>query len=89
MKPTPEELRMALAEAEHLREAGDDPCHLAKTVLYQHERLRHLETVLAHAERLIKFGLDEHEHALLVKALDAAKRAEEAASKGEETLGLG
>lgn len=89
MKPTPEELRMALAEAEHLREAGNDTCHLAKTVLYQHERLRHLESVLAHAERLVKFGLDEHEHALLLKALDAAERAEEAAGKGGEALGLG
>lgn len=89
MKPTPEQLRMALAEAEHLREAGNDPCHLARTVLYQHERLRHLESVLAHAERLVKFGLDEHEHALLLKALDAAKRAEEAAGKGGEDLGLG
>lgn len=89
MKPTPEQLRMALAEAEHLREAGEDRCFLAKTVLYQHERLRHLEAVLAHAERLVKFGLDEHEHALLIKALDAAKRAEEAAGKGGEELGLG
>ena len=88
MKPTPEQLRMALAEAEHLREAGDDSRFLAKTVLYQHERLRHLEAVLAHAERLVRFGLDEHEHALLIKALDAAKRAEETAGQGGGDLGL-
>lgn len=89
MKPTPEQLHMALAEAEHLREAGEDARFLAKTLLYQHERLRHLEAVLAHAERLVKFGLDEHEHALLIKALDEAKRAEAAAGKGEGDWGLG
>ena len=89
MKPTPEQLHMALAEAEHLREAGEDAHFLAKTLLYQHERLRHLEAVLAHAERLVKFGLDEHEHALLIKALDEAKRAEAAAGKGDGDWGLG
>lgn len=89
MKPTPAELHQALAEAERLRDTGQDAQHLAKTLLYQHERLRHLEEVHLHAVRLVKFGLDEHEHALLLKALDAAKRAEEAAGKGGEDLGLG
>jgi hypothetical protein len=89
MKPTLEELHQALTEAQRLRAAGEDAHHLAKTVLYQQERLRHLEDVCLRAERLVKFGLDEHEHALLVKALDAARHAEEAASKSAETLGLG
>lgn len=89
MKPTPEELRQALAEAERLRDTGEDPQHLAKTLLYQHERLRHLEEVYLHAERLMQFGLDEREHALLVKALDAAKRAEQAAGQSGQALGLG
>ena len=89
MKPTLEEIHQALAEAERLRAVGQDTHHLAKTVLYQQERLRHLEDVCLRAERLVKFGLDEHEHALLVKALDAARRAEDAASKSGETLGLG
>ncbi|MBI5039707.1 MAG: hypothetical protein HZB57_00375 [Gammaproteobacteria bacterium] len=89
MKPTLEELHQALTEAQRLRAAGEDTQHLAKTVLYQQERLRYLEDVYLRAERLVQFGLDEHEHALLVKALDAARRAEEAASKSAETLGLG
>ena len=90
MKPTLEEMHQALAEAERLRAAGEDTHHLAKTVLYQQERLRHLEDVCLRAERLVKFGLDEHEHALLVKALGAAHRFEEAASRGAgEVLGLG
>ena len=71
------------------KHTGQDVQHLAKTLLYQHERLRHLEEVHLHAVRLVTFGLDEHEHALLLKALDAAKRAEEAAGKGGEDLGLG
>ncbi len=89
MKPTLEELHQALTEAQRLRAAGEDTQHLAKTVLYQQERLRHLEEVCQRAERLVKFGLDENEHALLLKALDAARLAEEAASKAGETLGLG
>lgn len=89
MKPTLEELHEALTEAQRLRAAGEDTHHLAKVVLYQQERLRYLEDVCLRAERLVQFGLDEHEHALLVKALDAARRAEEAASKAGETLGLG
>ncbi len=88
MKPSPEELRQAVSEAERLRAAGEDTHALAKTVLYQQERLRHLEDICLRAERMVRFGMDEHEHALLVKALDAARRAEEAAVGEAETLGL-
>jgi hypothetical protein len=88
MKPTADELQQALAEAERLREADADVHHLAKTILYQHERLQHLEAVRRLAERLINFGQDEHEHALLVKALDAARHAEERAGDAGEEFGL-
>ena len=90
MKPNAEQLRLALAEAERLRATGEDGQYLARTLLYQQERLRHLEDVRLRAERLVNFGLDEHEHALLIKALDAARRAEEeAAGEADESLGLG
>ncbi len=88
MKPTADELRQALSEAERLRAAGEDSHALAKTVLYQQQRLQYLEDVCQRAERMVKFGMDEHEHALLVKALDAAHRAEAAAGGADETLGL-
>lgn len=88
MKPTAEELKQALDEAERLRESDADPHHLAKTLLYQHERLQHLEAVRRLAERLVNFGQDEHEHALLIKALDAARHAEERASGDDGDFGL-
>ncbi|MBI5462603.1 MAG: hypothetical protein HY941_10510 [Gammaproteobacteria bacterium] len=89
MKPTLEELHQAMTEAERLRATGEDKHHLAKTLLYQQGRLNYLEDVCLRAERLVRFGLDEHEHALLVKALDAARLAEAAAGGTEDTLGLG
>lgn len=89
MKPSHEELRQALAEAERLRALNEDRHSMAKTLLYQHERLRRLEDVQRHAERLVKFGLDEQEHALLITALEAARRAEEAAcAASDSSLGL-
>lgn len=90
MKPTLEELHQAMTEAERLRAAGEDKHHLAKTLLYQQERLNYLEDVCLRADRLVKFGLDEQEHALLIKALDAARHAEEEATGGTEgAFGLG
>lgn len=88
MKPSADELNEALAEAERLRAGGADAHHLAKTVLYQHERLHHLEEVRRLAERLMNFGQDEHDHALLVRALDAARRAEERAGTEARDFGL-
>lgn len=89
MKPTDDQLAEAIAEAERLRAAGEDTHFLARIVLYQRSRLQHLEEVFRRAERLINFGQDEHEHALLVKALEAARHAEaEAQGREDENLGL-
>ena len=88
MKPTVEELRQALAEAERLRETNQDGCFLAKSLLYQHARLEHLEEVRRRAERLVNFGQHEHEHAQLIRALDAARKAEERAQGSATEIGL-
>ena len=88
MKPTAEEQRLAAAEAERVHAAGEDRHFLAKTFLYQHERLQHLEEVRQLAERLVRFGQDEHEHARLVRALESARRAEERAQGGGDEFGL-
>lgn len=88
MKPTVEEQRLAIEEAERLRAAGEDRHCLAKTLLYQHDRLQHLEEVRQLAERLVHFGQDEHEHARLLKALESARRAEERATGGGDEFGL-
>ena len=44
MKPTEAELKTALAEAERLRVAGEDPHFLVKSLLYLHHRNEMLET---------------------------------------------
>lgn len=88
MKPTVEELRQALAEAERLRETNRDEHFLAKSLLYQHARLEQLEEVRRRAERLVNFGQDEHEHAQLIRVLEAARKAEERAQGESGNFGL-
>jgi len=88
MKPSDDQRAAAIAEAERLRAAGEDAHFLARTLLYQRDRLQHLEEVFRLTERLVRFGQDEHEHALLVKALEAARQAE-AAAQGREAGELG
>jgi hypothetical protein len=88
MKPTVEELRQALAEAERLRETNRDERFLAKSLLYQHARLEQLEEVRRRAERLVNLGQDEHEHAQLIRALEAARKAEERAQGESGNFGL-
>ena len=53
---------------------------LGKTLLYLDQRRRYLEKVLELADRLLLSGQDEQVHALLLKAIHAAKRAEEHAT---------
>jgi hypothetical protein len=57
-----------------------DPKYLGKTLLYLDQRRTYLEKVLELADRFLLTGQDEHNHALLLKAILAAKRAEEHAT---------
>jgi len=79
-KPTAQEYAIALRTAEVLHVEARDPRHLGKSMLYLDERRRHLEKVLELADRFLLTGQDEHTHALLLKAIHAAKRAEEHAT---------
>lgn len=89
LKPTDDELHAALAEAERMRDRGDDPHHLARALHYLEHRSRYLEAVFKAAKKYINFGQEEEEHAMLVKAIEAA-RSEELQDREEEdeTLGL-
>jgi hypothetical protein len=90
VKPTSEELRTALAEAESLYAFDDDPRHLAKSLLYLSRRVEMLEQVENAAQRYLHSGLAERNHTALVRALNQARRHEiEAAAVAEEALGLG
>ena len=79
-KPTDEEFATAMRTAEVLHVEARDPRHLGKAMLYLDERRRYLEGVLELADRFLLQGQDEHTHALLLKAILAAKRAEEHAT---------
>jgi acetoin utilization protein AcuB len=79
-KPDASEYATARQVAELLHVEARDPKFLGKTLLYLDQRCALLERVLAQADRYLVAGQDEHNHALLLKAILAAKRAEEHAS---------
>lgn len=89
-RPSDDQLQAALAQAEQLRDAGQDVNSLGHAFLYLLHRCEYLERVHEAAERYINFGQAEAEHARLVKALEHA-RAEEAREREQENedLGLG
>jgi len=79
-RPTPEERAAAIRTAEALHVEARDPRFLGKTMLYLAERNAFLEKVLDLADRFLRSGQDVHVHALLLKAVLAAKSAEEHAT---------
>ena len=84
-RPTNEQLAQALAHAEGLRVSDADPFHVARSLLYLHQRNALLEQVARAARDYVHFGLTPTHHADLVLALDALKRHED----GEASPGLG
>ena len=79
-RPTDAEYATALRTAEVLHVEARDPRHLGKAMLYLDQRRGLLEKVLELADRFLRAGQDEQTHALLLKAIHAAKRAEEHAT---------
>jgi CBS domain-containing protein len=79
-KPTDPEYATAMRTAEVLHVEARDPRFLGKAMLYLDQRRGLLERVLELADRFLRTGQDEHTHALLLKAIHAAKRAEEHAT---------
>ena len=68
------ELKEALSEAEKIRITGDDPHHVGKCLAFLHRRNVMLEEVAEHAERFLRFGLQEDERAQLRRLLDHLRR---------------
>jgi CBS domain-containing protein len=79
-KPTGDEYATAMRTAQVLHVEARDPRYLGKAMLYLDQRRGLLEKVLELADRFLRSGQDEHTHALLLKAIHAAKRAEEHAT---------
>jgi CBS domain-containing protein len=80
LKPTDPEYRTALRAALELHVEERDPRFLGKTLLYLDQRRSSLEEVVKLADRFLRTGQDEQTHALLLKGIHAAKRAEEHAT---------
>jgi hypothetical protein len=81
--PTKEQLTEALQEAARMREAGEDPHFLAKSLLSLNYRFIELEHVYQAIEHFINSGQAAETHAALVKALEHYRDVELRA-KGEE-----
>ena len=75
-KPTEEELKIALEEAARMRESGEDPCFIAKSLLNHNYRLKHLEDVLHAAELYTRSGMGTTEHTKLVSAIKTCRDLE-------------
>ncbi len=79
-RPTRDEFGLALRSARALVADDRDPRCVGKSLLYLEQRRALLEKVAELAERLLHAGQDEAVHAQLLKALHAARRAEERAA---------
>ena len=88
-KPTDKELETALQKAISMRENGEDSFNLAKCLLSHNFRIKHLEQVLAIADRYCNMGMAQRELTHLIRAIDKAKNAESYTSQTqEERFGL-
>ncbi len=88
MKPTNQELERALQSAQRMRDQGDDPEFLAKTLLYLERRDELLEQILQRLELYLSFGQPEDEHARLVRLVEEARR-QALIDRGEEPEEMG
>jgi CBS domain-containing protein len=79
-KPADKDFASALAAAAAQYVEDCDPRFTAKTLLYLAQRRTALERVLVCADRFLRAGQDEHNHAQLLKAILAARRIEEHAT---------
>ena len=82
-KPTTQELQQALEQAAQMREHGDDPHFIAKSLLNLQYRLGFLEKVMRAAELYLR-GEGGQEHAVLQRAIEMAKQ-EDAHSAGRDS----
>ena len=88
-KPTEDELKQALNEVSRMREQGDDPHFVAKSLLNIHYRFKLLENVLYAAEHYLHSGQAVHEHTVLVKAInDYHAKEKRSAGEDEDTMAL-
>ncbi len=86
--PNKEELEAALREARRMREQREDPHHIAKALLNIHYRYQLMEKVVSAARHFMHSGLGPHEHAVLVRAIEAVEKASVPTGRDDEEFGL-
>lgn len=74
LKPSSEELKIALDAANQLREQDTDAQHLAKALLYFVEKAAALEKIAVAADLYINHGEAIQHHTELLRAIEHAKR---------------
>ncbi len=67
-KPTEEEFEKALKKAQQMRESGQDPDYLGKSLLNLDYRIGYLEEVYRAIERYLRSGMAEREHTLAAES---------------------
>lgn len=75
-KPTEEQLNQALKKAAEMREHGEDPDFIAKSLLNLNYRFGVWQKVVEATKRYLHAGQASTEHARLVSALREAERLE-------------
>ncbi len=74
LKPSGEELKIALDAANQIREQDADSEHLAKALLYFVEKAAALEKIAVAADLYINRGEAIQHHSELLRAIENAKR---------------
>lgn len=82
-KPTDEELKTALRRAMIMKETGDDPEFLAKSLLNHHYRLTYLPEILFAADLYLNHGMAEADRTKLLRLIEKAKTSEDNTAKIE------
>ena len=86
--PTEEELKIALAEAARMREQGEDPHFLAKSLLNYTYQVEQLKKVLKAADLFYHSGMAVQEQTNLKRAIEQVKENITRTSGDEEEYWL-
>jgi len=82
MRPTRDQIKMAMEAADRMHRRDVDPHHLAATLRYLSERNHSLEELLTMVDRFVRFGMPEHElsemRRLVTRLRESEARDEEA-----------
>lgn len=85
-KPTNDELKQALTKAADMREHGEDPDFLAKSLLNLNYRFSVWQKVIDATKRYLHSGHGSTEHARLVSAMREAERIESESEHAKERI---